>query len=327
VLTWPEGLQAIVTKLCDRVGGLQVGRAWRQPGTAIRITEGHGGVDVLCASWPNGVGKPPRSFLLRARRVICAAPLAVSARLLPLARWGFEPLRDQPKLAAWLVANFHLQGRPPERTGAPLSWDNVIYGSAGLGYVVSTHQWIRQAVPAETVFTAYYALADRSPAEARRWMLQASPRELMAHASADLEAAYGSRFWYHVKSVEITLRAHAMATPAPGFLENAGTAALREADGAIVFAHADLSGMSIFEEAAGGVRGLHCVSSVETHAEACEPQSDPAETRRFKRALPNAMPHRCAVETYFGGVCTFGSCSEPLPLPRSGPRMASMSGW
>jgi hypothetical protein len=41
-----------------------------------------------------------------------------------------------------------------------------------------------------------------------------------------------------------------MAAPTPGFLANAGLAALRELDGPILFAHADLSGFSIFEEAA-----------------------------------------------------------------------------
>ncbi len=40
-----------------------------------------------------------------------------------------------------------------------------------------------------------------------------------------------------------------MAVPAPGFRSNAGMAALREADGPVLFAHADLSGLSVFEEA------------------------------------------------------------------------------
>lgn len=36
----------------------------------------------------------------------------------------------------------------------------------------------------------------------------------------------------------------------PGFRSNAGLAALRAADGPTLFAHADLSGFSVFEEAA-----------------------------------------------------------------------------
>jgi len=40
-----------------------------------------------------------------------------------------------------------------------------------------------------------------------------------------------------------------MATPVPGSLGNAGLAALRAADGPVLFAHSDLSGYSVFEEA------------------------------------------------------------------------------
>jgi hypothetical protein len=40
-----------------------------------------------------------------------------------------------------------------------------------------------------------------------------------------------------------------MAAPAPGFLTDARLLALRAADGALRFAHSDLSGYSVFEEA------------------------------------------------------------------------------
>ena len=48
------------------------------------------------------------------------------------------------------------------------------------------------------------------------------------------------------------MRGHAMATPDVGFLSRPGLLALRDADGPIVFAHADLSGLSLFEEASYG---------------------------------------------------------------------------
>ncbi|RBH33999.1 amine oxidase, partial [Pseudomonas sp. MWU13-2860] len=50
--------------------------------------------------------------------------------------------------------------------------------------------------------------------------------------------------------VELTARGHAMASPAPGFLSNPGLQALRAADGPLLFAHSDLSGLSLFDEAA-----------------------------------------------------------------------------
>ena len=45
-------------------------------------------------------------------------------------------------------------------------------------------------------------------------------------------------------------RGHAMAIPTPGFLSRPGIARLRESAGPIHYAHADLSGYSVFEEAA-----------------------------------------------------------------------------
>jgi hypothetical protein len=43
-------------------------------------------------------------------------------------------------------------------------------------------------------------------------------------AVSDLRAVYGREFWRHADAVEITARGHAMATPVPGFLGNAGIA-------------------------------------------------------------------------------------------------------
>ncbi|MNT84716.1 hypothetical protein D3C72_2247690 [compost metagenome] len=68
-------------------------------------------------------------------------------------------------------------------------------------------------------------------------------------AAVDLVAAYGKDFWRHARQLEITVRGHAMATPVCGYLSNPGLAALRAVDGPVLFAHADLSGYSVFEEA------------------------------------------------------------------------------
>jgi len=139
---------------------------------------------------------------------------------------------------------------PRELPGEGLCWDNVVYREPGLGYVVSTHQDIRAAPPPQTVYTAYVALSHRTPADARRWMQGASGAELLALASEDLKLAYGWALAPCVDRVEITLRGHAMAAPRPGFRSNAGVQALREASGPLLFAHSDLSGFSVFEEAA-----------------------------------------------------------------------------
>ncbi|MES2743580.1 MAG: NAD(P)-binding protein [Pseudomonadota bacterium] len=241
-LTWPGGMQPLATAMAQAAG------VRRHAGTVVSLKTTAGGVEALCFTLAGG---QPRSYLVKARKAICAMPLYVAARVVaPIADYGFDPARHMPAYAPWMVANFLLKRLPAELPQAPLAWDNVVYQEPGLGYVVSTHQDIRVRPPDKTVFSAYVALSDRSPQAARKWMDGAGAQELLALASADLHAAYGPAFAACVERVDITLRGHAMAAPLPGFRANAGLKALREHDGAILFAHADLSGFSVFEEAA-----------------------------------------------------------------------------
>ncbi len=241
-LTWPGGMAPVAEKLAAASG------IARHAGTVVSVKTTATGVEALCFTLDGGV---PATFLVRARKAVCAMPLYVAARVVDnIGAYGFDPKRHTPVYAPWLVANFLMKDFPAELPEAPLSWDNVVYQEPGLGYVVSTHQDIRAAPPDRTVFSAYVALSDRTPDQARKWMMTATPGELVALASADLRTAYGWKFNACVERVDITLRGHAMAAPLPGFRSNAGLKALREADGPIVFAHADLSGFSVFEEAA-----------------------------------------------------------------------------
>ncbi|MET0857853.1 MAG: NAD(P)-binding protein [Telluria sp.] len=251
-LTWPGGMAPVAEALAAKSGSR------RQAGTAVSLKRRGTGVEALCFTLENGVA---RSYVVRARKAICAMPLYVAARVVESIRdYGFDPKLHTPSYAPWLVANFLMKDFPAELPHAPLAWDNVVYQEPGLGYVVSTHQDIRVRPPEKTVFSAYVALSDRTPDEARKWMMKASADELVALASADLKAAYGWKFAPCVERVDITMRGHAMAVPLPGFRANAGLKALRDADGPVVFAHADLSGFSVFEEAAWwGVRAARKV--------------------------------------------------------------------
>jgi hypothetical protein len=241
-LTWPGGLQPLAAAM-DRAAGSR-----RRHGTAVSLKTTAQGVEALCFELIDGVA---RSYTVRARKAICAMPLYVAARVVDnIRQYGFNPATDMPSYAPWLVANFLMHDFPAELPQAPLAWDNVVYQEPGLGYVVSTHQDIRVQPPPKTVFSSYVALSDKTPEAARKWLDTASADQLLTLASADLRSAYGWKFTACVERVEITLRGHAMAAPSPGFRGNPGLAALRGVDGPIVFAHADLSGFSVFEEAA-----------------------------------------------------------------------------
>lgn len=241
-LTWPGGLQPLVAGI-EKLAAVR-----RMAGTALSLKKTAEGVEALCFRLESG---KPASYLVRARKAICAMPTYVAARVVDnIGAYGFDAARHAPEYAPWMVANFLLKRFPEELPSQPLSWDNVVYSEPGLGYVVSTHQDIRVQPPPKTVFSAYVALSDRKASSARHWMASARPEELLALASADLKTAYGGQFASCVERVDITLRGHAMAVPWPNFRSNAGMKALREVDGPILFAHADLSGFSVFEEAA-----------------------------------------------------------------------------
>jgi hypothetical protein len=246
VLTWPDGLNTLVRGMAASIGrSLQ---PWQRQAYVLRLSEGSSGVEILCAENSKAI---PKTFVIKARRAICAMPLLIASRIAGhLDHYGFDARSHMPSYAPWMVSNFLMNGFPAEQPGVPLAWDNVVYQGRGLGYVVSTHQDIRVAAPPETVFSAYHALSARTPDDARRWLARATPEQLFEEASADLKEVYGFRLKQHVQALDITVRGHAMASPLCGFLSNSGVNSLRNVDGRILFAHSDLSGYSVFEEAA-----------------------------------------------------------------------------
>ncbi len=124
---------------------------------------------------------------------------------------------------------------------------NVIYDSPALGYVVATHQSLRTHID-RSVWTFYWALAQGSPADNRRLLLQKDWNYWKEAILADLERAHPD-IRQCVSRLDILRLGHAMARPAPGFLESDERRRLTAASGNFLFANSDLSGFSIFEEA------------------------------------------------------------------------------
>lgn len=246
VLTWPGGLSVLAERMRQSIDAKLGHARWLMAGTAVRVAETPAGPLTTCLTGD----AEPRAYTLQSRRTVCAMPLFVAQRILADIRaYGYDPAVHASSHAPWLVSNFVLDGYPIEAPGEPLSWDNVVYQGRALGYVVSTHQLLRVTRSPRSVFTAYHALSGQSPSAARQWLATASPQDLRDEAAADLLAAYGKEFWRNARRLDITVRGHAMASPLCGYLSNAGLAALREVDGPVLFAHADLSGYSVFEEA------------------------------------------------------------------------------
>jgi hypothetical protein len=128
-----------------------------------------------------------------------------------------------------------------------VAWDNVIYDSQSLGYVVATHQQLRRHVP-RTVWTYYWALAHQPANTARQWLLDQSWETLRDQTLADLSRAHPD-IRDCVTRVDIMRLGHAMIRPTPGLLSDPAWRAFQKPHERLLYAHSDVSGLPLFEEA------------------------------------------------------------------------------
>ena len=233
VFTWPEGNAWLVQRLAAPVADrLHTGR------TVLRVTEGR--YDVTVLAWDE---TRRQLEAWAAPQVVLALPLFIAARLLESPPAALREAAKGLAYAPWLVANLQLDAPLLDRAGAPPSWDNVVYGSRGLGYVDAMHQGLRP-VPGATVLTAYYAL----PRSERASLLADDPTPWATLVLDELRASHPD-IHRRVQRIELMRWGHAMAIPTPGLQRQPALQALRAARGRVRFAHADLAGCSLFEEA------------------------------------------------------------------------------
>jgi protoporphyrinogen oxidase len=235
LLTWPDGNARLVKHLHSQVKD-HVRLGW----AAADVNPTETGVEVTAVSHD---GTQVRG--LKADRVIFAAPQF-------LAKYLIRPFRESPpphlsafNYGAWMVANLHLTGRPVDR-GFSLAWDNVLYESPSLGYVVNTHQ--RGSDHGPCVFTYYYPMTGPDPRESRTKLLSANRDDWAEVALTDLGSAH-NEIRGLVERLDVMRWGHAMIRPTPGFIWGADRRRAAAPFRNIHFAGADLSGIPIFEEA------------------------------------------------------------------------------
>jgi hypothetical protein len=162
-----------------------------------------------------------------------------------------------------MVANLHLRDRPAE-AGVPLAWDNVLHDSPSLGYVVATHQADLDHGP--TIFTYYYPMTNQDAAAGRRQMESLDWREWAELALSDLERPHPDIRGL-VQRLDVMRWGHAMIRPRPGFLWGKDRRTAAQPHRGVHFAHSDLSGLALFEEAFDqGVRAAEAVMRQRGHA-------------------------------------------------------------
>ncbi|HYS54670.1 MAG TPA: FAD-dependent oxidoreductase [Thermoanaerobaculia bacterium] len=235
LITWPEGNGRIAAHLSRAARG-RIETGW----LVANVVPTPGGVDVIAES---GDGRHLRG--IHAKRVIFAAPQFVAARVIAPYREEVPAHVREFTYGSWLVANLTLRDRPRSST-FPLAWDNVLYESPSLGYVVATHQ--SGIDYGATVLTYYYALCDADPRASRQRLLSANRDEWAEVALADLSSAH-PEIREMTERLDVMRWGHAMIRPRPGLISGPARQAARQVYRNIHFAHSDLSGVALFEEA------------------------------------------------------------------------------
>jgi glycine/D-amino acid oxidase-like deaminating enzyme len=231
-LTWPEGNGWLVKQLIARVPVRTGEMVHRIVHDGKRWKVAAGDVEYL------------------ADAVIFAAPTFLAPYVMDPA-----PPIPQREYSPWLTANLTIE-RAPKENQSELAWDNVIYDSPALGYVVATHQTLATRVD-RSVWTYYWSLAEMSPRQARNMLLEKDWNFWKEAIFNDLSKAHPD-IGDCVSRIDIMRFGHAMARPTPGFLN------LRQnAIGSVFFANSDLSGYSVFEEAQ--YRGVQAADAALRH--------------------------------------------------------------
>jgi hypothetical protein len=236
VVTWPEGIGWIVKRMSDPM------RDKMRCNACVLNIESSGG-DIATDFYDRRTKTVTR---IMSEAVVYSAPRFTAMRTI-------RDFRDNPPsyirsfgYAPWMVANITVRGIPNGR-GAPLSWDNVVYRGESLGYVVANHQDISSHRD-KTVLTYYKPLSSADAAAERGRALKTGYDEWAEMIIRELSMIHPG-IGHDIEELNVWIWGHAMVRPVPGFIWGEARLEALKPHGKIFFAHSDMSGISIFEEA------------------------------------------------------------------------------
>jgi hypothetical protein len=237
VLTWPEGNAWLMNRLKDPA---QEHINTQSLVYAVTMKDKEVWVDYYDVTTHT-------TTRLIADKVIMACPQFVGKRLLHSPGGRSEELYSKFTYAPWMVANITVKEVPRE-PGIPLSWDNVFYGQASLGYV-NANQQDTQVIGGRKVLTYYLPLTGSDPAQERGAAFRKTHAEWCEQIITELSAVH-TDIRAQIEYIDIWLWGHGMIRPLPGVIwGKERQEAMKPIAGKIFFAHSDLSGISIFENA------------------------------------------------------------------------------
>lgn len=176
--------------------------------------------------------------------VIMATPQFVNKRIL-----AFETGINYNDFAyyPWIVANISLRKKQDLNATQDLAWDNVLYNSKSLGYVNACHQNFDQHSD-KTVITYYYNFSEQLPKTEREALYQKDEPYWKKFIVDDLKQVH-PEIEKNILDIEVNVLGHGMISPAKNFRTNPSHILLEKGFDTLFFAHSDISGISIFEQA------------------------------------------------------------------------------
>lgn len=235
-ITFPEGNGRFVNFLYDKIKDKT-----RLKTVALEIIPTEKGVDVI---YLNTETNEIRG--LHCEKTIFAAPIFTAKYLIRDFKTNPPEFAKEFEHNAWFVANLFLKDRPKNRfpRDFPLAWDNVLYESPSLGYVNSTHQ--KGIDYGAAVFTYYYPMCAEENARAKLFALDHP--QLADIILTDLSRAHPT-IRELTEKIDVMRWGHAMISPRTNFLWSNVRDEAQKPFRNIHFAHSDLSGIALFEEA------------------------------------------------------------------------------
>lgn len=250
ILTWPEGNGFLAQKLAQHYLS-QI----KTQALVYAVKPYNHGYEVQYFDLAQ-----QKSYAIRTPCVIMATPRFIAQKLCAphfsdcftqVNTWEYSP---------WLIANISLDNTKNNKTIMnDFAWDNASYYSRSLGYIDATHQSL-QSHHAQRVVTYYLPLDELPAQEARKQALGLSTEHWKKLIIADLEKMHPG-IQKNIQDIELRLLGHAMIRPIPGQISSASI--IPRAHQGLFFAHSDMSGISIFEEAFW--QGMETAKAVNTY--------------------------------------------------------------
>lgn len=236
-LTWSEGNGFLVAGLAKMLAAEEVQRQ----ALVVRLQEERNGVKLGYIDLATGVRNK-----LSAKAVVYAGKLHTAPHVIAGMPDAQAKTMAAIEYSPWLVAAIFLKQRLDAQ---PTTWDNILYDSPALGYVVADHQ----ADGGGRVLMYYWPFVDDLQ-RARRDLLDKGHPFWVEQIMADLRPAHPDLDDV-VESIDLYRWGHGMMRPAPGSLWGPNAQWRQQPMDRIFFASCDATGLPLYEEAVfSGIR-------------------------------------------------------------------------